>query len=112
MNERPGNERWMEQLAERTEAVGMAAPSRLKATIYSRLVQAQAQSVGLATLTESSQRGFGLCVFEKLVQIVPTGEPIQKLNPCRVCHARVLAERMENAPIYWPNCPYVGFQNR
>lgn len=112
MSERSENERWMEQLAERAEAVSRAAPSRLKAEVYSRLVQAQAQSIGLATLTESSERGFGLCVFEKLVQIVPVGEPIQKLNPCRVCHARVLAERMEHAPIYWPHCPYVRFQNR
>jgi hypothetical protein len=29
-----------------------------------------------------------------------------------VCHARVLAERLEHAPIYWPHCPYVRFQNR
>jgi hypothetical protein len=24
----------------------------------------------------------------------------------------VLGERVENAPIYWPGCPYVDFQGR
>lgn len=109
MNEHSGNEEWMEQLAERAEPASMAAPSKLKAKLYSRLVQAQAQSTGLATLSRSSKNGFGLCMFEKLVHIAPLGESVEKLNPCRVCLARVLAERIEHAPIYWPHCPYVRF---
>ena len=90
----------------------MATPASVKAKLYSRLVNEQAQSWGLATFTELIQRGVDLCVFEKLVQIAPVGEPIKRSNICRVCHARILAERMENAPIYWPHCPYVQFQNR
>lgn len=112
MTERSADERWMEQLAARTEPVAIPAPSRLKAKLYSRLVEAQAISPGLTTLSESSEHGYGLCLFEKLVQIAPLGQHIEKLNPCRVCHARVLAERIEHAPIYWPHCPYVRFQNR
>jgi hypothetical protein len=27
-----------------------------------------------------------------------------------VCHARVLAEPIANAPIYWRHCPYDEFQ--
>jgi hypothetical protein len=34
------------------------------------------------------------------------------MNPCRVCHARLLAEQFESPPIYWPHCPYVSFRRR
>jgi hypothetical protein len=51
-------------------------------------------------------------VFEDLVQIAPVGESLKSRNPCRVCHARVLGENVEDAPIWWPHCPYVRFQNR
>jgi hypothetical protein len=51
-------------------------------------------------------------VFEKAVEILPVGESIKSLNFCRVCHARVAAETMERAPIFWPHCPYSEFQNR
>jgi hypothetical protein len=111
MSERSAD-KWMEQLAERTDAAGVHAPSTFKSKLYSRLVEMQAESTGLASLSECTEHGFGLCVFEKLVQIAPTGESIEKLNFCRVCHARVLGERVEGAPIYWPHCPYVQFQNR
>ena len=55
--------------------------------------------------------GWALCVFEELVQIAP-GQMIKSLNYCRVCHARLLGERLKRAPIYWSGCPYVGFQSR
>jgi hypothetical protein len=42
---------------------------------------------------------------------VPVGTAIRSMNPCRICHARVLAERMEQAPIFWPGCPYSEFHN-
>jgi DNA-directed RNA polymerase specialized sigma24 family protein len=31
---------------------------------------------------------------------------------CRVCHARVLAEHVEEAPIFWKHCPCADFQRR
>jgi hypothetical protein len=31
------------------------------------------------------------------------------MNPCRICHARILGERLEKAPIFWPGCPYSEF---
>ena len=52
-----------------------------------------------------------LCVFEELVRIAPVGEAAKSLNICRICHARVLAEHMGNAPIYWSGCPYVELKN-
>ena len=103
---------FFEQLAESTDAVPVRAPSRLKSRTYSALIRAAQRQAPLCTLDESKTSGGGLCVFEELVRITPAGEQSQRVNICRVCHARVLAEHVENAPIFWPNCPYVRFQNR
>jgi len=88
------------------------APASLKSRIYSALVARQAESGPLLGLTTVKAGGRRLCVFEELVRIAPVGEKIKAFNCCRICHARVLAEYMESAPIYWPHCPYVGFQGR
>jgi hypothetical protein len=88
----------------------VTAPTKLKSRIYSALALRQAAGGPLASLTQTKAVGYALCVFEELVRIAPTGERVKSLNICRVCHARVLAEHLENAPIYWPNCPYVKFQ--
>jgi hypothetical protein len=88
------------------------APSRLKSRIYSALMERQRQQGPLLSLSEVKEIGRKLCVFEELVQIAPIGEPAKRPNLCRVCHARVLAENIENAPVYWPGCPYAQFQNR
>jgi len=88
------------------------APSRLKSRIYSTLVRRQTQTEPLLSLTETKTAGRALCVFENLLQIMPFGESAKSFNACSVCHARVLAEHMEKAPIFWPHCPYVGFQKR
>ncbi len=88
------------------------APSRLKSRIYSALVAEQAESGPLRSLPQTRAEGRGLCVFELLVSIAPVGEAMKSRNPCRVCHARVLGERVEGAPIFWANCPYVRFQGR
>jgi hypothetical protein len=86
------------------------APSRLKSRIYSALVRAQPADGPLASLSESKQDGRGLCVFEQLVEIAPVGTPAKSTFYCTTCHARVLAEHMENPPIWWPHCPYASFQ--
>jgi hypothetical protein len=104
-----------ELIASAAAAPGAAlarAPARLKSRIYSRLVQEQAAGGPLLSLSESKASGALLCGFEELVRIAPVGEHAKRKNCCRVCHARVLAERLEHAPIYWPHCPYAGFQNR
>ena len=88
------------------------ASSRLKSRIYSKLVETQAASGPLRSLTETRAANRKLCVFEELVQISPVSEGLKRRNPCRICHARLLGEHVENAPIYWPHCPYVLFQNR
>lgn len=88
------------------------APSNLKSKIYSAVVQRQLHDGPLLSLSESKSSGRTLCVFEELVRIAPVGEPTKRLNFCRICHARVLGERLDNAPIYWSGCPYVQFQNR
>ncbi len=93
------------------EGPGAAAPTRLKAKVYSALLRRQAEAGPLMSLTETEASGHALCVFEKLVEISPVGEKVKSINFCRVCHARIAAEKIENAPIYWPHCPYAEFQN-
>jgi len=89
----------------------LPAPSSLKAKIYSALVNRQAEAAPLMSFTELKADGQKLCVFEELVRIAPVGETMKSLNICRVCHARVLAERMKNPPIFWKGCPYVQLKN-
>jgi hypothetical protein len=103
-------ERVAGELQPSSEAVG--APSKLKAQIYSALMLREAATGTLSSFTRTKAAGGHLCVFEELVRIAPVGEQVKSLNICRVCHARVLAENLDKAPIYWPNCPYVKFQGR
>lgn len=102
----------MERIADGVELIqSEVAPARLKAKVYSALMLRQAESGPLMSLTETEACGQDLCVFEKLVRIAPVGEAAKSLNFCRACHARVLAENVENAPIYWGGCPYVALKN-
>jgi hypothetical protein len=108
------DERFFTRLAETTDAAPHAAdlaPARLKSRLYSSLVARQAASGPLRSLSATKAAGHPLCVFEQVLQIVPS-DHASSMNPCRVCHARVLAEHFESPPIYWPHCPYVGFQRR
>ena len=101
---------WFEQLAEATRDVDdERAPARLKSRLYSAIVSRMAQSGPLLDLAETKHAGGRLCVFENALTILPAGTDIRTLNPCRICHARVLGERMEHAPIFWPGCPYSDF---
>jgi hypothetical protein len=97
-------------LSERPEEIGSRAPSSLKARLYSALVREQQQSGSLASLDATAAAGYGICVFEKLVQISPIGEKAKSPFFCQLCHARVLAEAFDNPPIYWAHCPYVRFK--
>ena len=106
------NTRTEQLLAAAADELTPRASSRLKSRIYSRLALAQAADGPLLSLPDTKAAGQRLCVFEELVCLAPLGEAIQSKNPCRVCHARVAAENIESAPIYWPHCPYVRFQNR
>ncbi len=110
-NEAPETELF-ERLADSTDRweINPAAPARLKARIYSALVRRQRQSGPLSSLTQTKAEGRNLCVFERAWTLAPVGEGMKRLNLCRVCHARLLAEKMEKAPIYWSGCPYVDFQ--
>ena len=110
MNERD----FFERLAAETDAQAGAterAPARLKARLYSALVAEQAAHGPLRALEASKADGRPLCVFETLLLVVP-GTRATSMNPCRVCHARVLAEHVESPPIFWPHCPYVDFSKR
>jgi len=86
------------------------APSSLKARLYTSFVHKQRESGPLASLDASVTSGQGICVFEKLVQISPVGEKAKSPFFCQTCHARILAEHFDHPPIFWPNCPYVKFQ--
>lgn len=108
----PRDDEFMQRIADEAKlTVTEHAPARLKARIYSALLDLETADGMLMSLTENKERGQRLCVFEKLVQIAPLSEHAKSLNLCRVCHARVMAELMENAPIYWNGCPYVSFKN-
>ena len=102
------------QLAQDSETRDQAerCPSRLKARIYSALVRRQQQSAPLLDLTETRHAGHGLCVFEFLWERLPLTTTAKSFNCCSICHARVLGEQVEQAPIYWGNCPYVAFKKR
>lgn len=113
MNSHAPDERLFEQLAQKVEppnASLCAAPSRLKARIYSSLIKRQQESGRLSSLVHIKAAGEKLCVFEQAWTMMPVSQDGKCLNLCRVCHARLLAEKMEKAPIYWGGCPYVKFQ--
>jgi hypothetical protein len=101
---------WREFAEATDESTGEAsAPAKLQSRIYSRLVAEQARQGPLASVSESKEAGRELCVFEELMRAAPVGEQARQLNYCRVCHARVLAENLEDAPIWWAGCPYAKF---
>jgi len=114
MSDKPQHEdRLLEFLVREPEdAAEERAPSRLKARLYSALVRRQEESGSLRSLGTTRAEGYGLCVFEDLWQRVTSGEAAQCFNCCKLCHARVLAEHFEGAPIYWANCPYVAFNKK
>ena len=103
---------WFEQLAEATGTPAHErAPARLKSKIYSAVVTRMAESGSLLDLTDTKKGGESLCVFESALTMLPLGTQLRSMNPCRICHARVLGERMEHAPIFWPGCPYADFHH-
>ena len=105
------DEEFMDRIADGVELTAPEpAPARLKAKILSALLARQAETGPLLSLTHSHAHGRELCVFEQLVRIAPLGERAKSVNLCRGCHARMLAERFENPPIYWSGCPYVRFK--
>lgn len=101
------SDKWFERLASATN-VESSAPARLKSRIYSALVNRLSGRGTLLDLKASRSSGRGLCVFETALTKLP-GSTAGTCNPCRVCHARMLGEHVETAPIFWPNCPYSEF---
>lgn len=100
----------MDELIRIAEAAAIEpeASSRLKSRIFSSLIDAQQQEAPLRILSESRNAGEQLCVFEHAVALLPSDD-LQTKNPCAVCHARLLGEHVERAPIFWPGCPYSRF---
>jgi hypothetical protein len=101
---------WFERLAAADrEPAAPRAPARLKSKIYSAMLSRLAESGPLEDLLRTKAAGGHLCVFENTLTMLPIGPELLSKNPCRVCHARVLGERMDRAPIFWPGCPYSEF---
>jgi len=84
------------------------ASSRLKSRILTKLVELEQAEGPLRNLSESRDAGEQLCVFEQALAMLPSGE-LQSKNPCAVCHARILGEKVENAPVFWPGCAYARY---
>jgi hypothetical protein len=107
------DDRWFERLAGVSgPATGERAPATLKSRVYSAIVGKMADAGPLLDLKATKAAGGHLCVFEHALAVLPLGADVHSTNPCRICHARVLGERMEHAPIFWPGCPYSEFHNR
>ena len=103
---------WFERLADATgDLTAERAPAALKSRIYSALVRRMAESGSLLDLVYSRSSGARLCIFETALTLFPRGTNVSSMNPCRICHARLLGERMEHAPIFWPGCPYSEFHH-
>lgn len=103
-------EQWIERLAALdADAEPDRAPARLRSKIYSTLVNRLSETGPLLGLSACRDAGGQLCIFEKALTALPVGEQTESRNPCRVCHARVLGERLERAPIFWAGCPYADF---
>ena len=108
------DDRWFEQLATMTDvATGPEshAPATLKSKIYSSVVKQMAAGGRLLSLATTKAEGRKLCVFEDVLALLPVGEALREKNPCRVCHARLLGEHVDRAPIFWPGCPYSDFHH-
>jgi hypothetical protein len=105
------NDQWFEQLAEEVGTASEPVPAALKSKVYSAIVARMSESGRLLDLSTTKRAGGHLCVFEHAVALLPVGTDLKSRNPCRVCHARVLGERMDHAPIFWPGCPYSEFHN-
>jgi hypothetical protein len=106
------DDQWFDHLVEMTGKVSAErAPARLKSKVYSALVAQMAESGPLLDLAESKKAGGRLCVFESALTMVALGTDIGSMNPCRICHARVMGERLDRAPVFWPGCPYAGFHH-
>jgi len=102
---------WFEQLAAAPGSAQEHAPARLKSKIYSALLAQMTTSGPLLDLADTKKAGSRLCVFENALTLLPAVLEVGSMNPCRVCHARVLGERVQRAPIFWPGCPYSDFHN-
>ena len=106
------DEVWFQQLADVTRiGSGERAPAHLKSKVYSSLVMSMTDSGPLLDLKDVKDAGGHLCVFEQAIAMLPIEAGVGSTNPCRICHARVLGERLWHAPIFWPGCPYSEFHN-
>jgi hypothetical protein len=86
------------------------ASAKLKSKVYSALVNRQSVAGRLLPLAASKDGGAALCLFEEAIAVLPS-QRLQAANLCRVCHARILGEHMERAPIFWAGCPYADFHH-
>jgi hypothetical protein len=102
------DDRFFADLAERTD-VEQSASTRLKSRIYSALMREAVASGPLRSLGACEHAGRPLCVWEKLAHVAAAGA-LDEFNYCRICHGRVLGERVEHAPLAWHGCPYADFQ--
>ncbi len=112
---RISDEDFFERLSTEKESIqtgGLRAPSRLKSKLYSTLIRHEQESGPLQSVSQTRAEGHELCVFENVARISPLGKGFHSFNFCSLCHARILGESLEHAPIFWEHCPYVSFQNR
>jgi hypothetical protein len=102
------NDQFFEQLVERT-ATEEHATSCVKSRLYTALLEQAESEQALRPLSETKQAGYGLCWWEKAMEVLP-GETINHFNHCRVCHGRLVGENLEDLPLPWAHCPHAEFK--
>ena len=103
------DEVWFQQLADTTGFAGDdRAPAHLKSKVYSSIVTNLAQSGPLLDLRDVKDAGGHLCVFEHALAMLPVGAGVGSTNPCRICHARVLGERLRACADLLAGLPVLG----
>lgn len=102
------DESFFEQIAESSTAEERASPC-LKSRLYTALLQQAEREQPLRSLTETKKAGYGLCWWEKTMEILP-GETVNQFNHCRICHGRLVGENLEEFPLPWAHCPHAEFK--
>jgi hypothetical protein len=89
---------WFERLAELTgDVTPERVPARLTSKTYSALWPEWPNRGRCSISQQRKKPAHGCASSSTPLTVLPLGYDVRSMNPCRVCHARVLAERMEQA---------------
>ena len=106
------DERWLERVAAATDFDADRAGARAGAAQGAHLFRAReppgADRSPPHAWVRRRQPAADCACSKQPSPCCPSADRIGSMNPCRVCHARVLAERLDDAPIFWPGLSVRG----